>query len=71
MARKDFREHPVLEFLNNLWGLASVTGGSMTFWSGSGSGSADPCLLLMDVVDADRDPPIFVIDLQDSNKKLR
>jgi hypothetical protein len=29
--------------------------------------SADPCLWLMD---PDPDPPIFVIDLQDANKKL-
>ncbi len=43
--------------------------GSMTFWcgSGSGSGSADPCLWL---IDPDSDPAIFVIDLQDTNKKL-
>ncbi len=36
--------------------------GSMTFWGGSGSrsGSADPCLWLMD---PDPDPAIFVIDL--------
>ncbi len=33
--------------------------GSMTFWCGSGS--ADPCLWLMD---PDPDPSIFVIDLQ-------
>ncbi len=39
--------------------------GSMTFWCGSGSGSADPCLWLIDP-----DPAIFVIDLQDANKKL-
>ncbi len=39
--------------------------GSMTFWVGSGSGSADPCLWLMDP-----DPSIFVIDLQDASKKL-
>ncbi len=32
---------------------------------GSGSGSADPCLWLMDP-----DPAVFVIDLQDANKKL-
>ncbi len=39
----------------------------MEFWSGpgSGSGSADPCLWLMDP-----DPAIFVVDLQDANKKL-
>ncbi len=37
--------------------------GSMTFWYGSGS--ADPCLWLMDP-----DPAIFVIDLQDASKKL-
>ncbi len=37
--------------------------GSMTFWCGSGSGSGDPCLWLMDP-----DPAIFIIDLQDANK---
>ncbi len=37
--------------------------GSMPFWCGSGS--ADPCLWLMD-----RDPAIFITDLQDANKKL-
>ncbi len=42
--------------------------GSMTFWCGSGS--ADPCLWLMDPdPDADPDPSIFIIDLQDANKK--
>jgi hypothetical protein len=42
----------------------------MTFWCGSryGSGSADPCLRLMDPY-ADPDPAIFVIDLRDANKK--
>ncbi len=49
--------------------------GSITFWRGSGSGAADPCLWLMDpdsdpVPDADQDPAIFVIYLQDANKKL-
>jgi hypothetical protein len=39
----------------------------MTFWYGSGSRSADPCLSLMD---PDSDPASFVIDLQDVNKKL-
>jgi hypothetical protein len=45
--------------------------GSMIFWCGSGS--ADPCLWLMDPdsdPDADPDPSIFIIDLQDANKKL-
>jgi hypothetical protein len=43
----------------------------MTFWcgSGSGSGSADPCLRLMNP-DLDPDLAIFVIVLQDANKKL-
>jgi hypothetical protein len=41
--------------------------GSMNFWGGSGSGSADPYFLLM-VPDAD--PAIFVSDLQDVNKSL-
>jgi hypothetical protein len=36
-------------------------------WCGSGSGSADLCLWLMD---PDPDPVIFVINLQDSNRKL-
>jgi hypothetical protein len=35
----------------------------MTFWYGSGFGSTDPCLRLVDP-----DPAIFVIDLQDANK---
>jgi hypothetical protein len=39
--------------------------GSMTVWGGSGS--ADPCLWL---VNSDPDPAIFVIDLQDASKKL-
>jgi hypothetical protein len=41
----------------------------MAFWcgSGSGSGSADPCLWLMEL---DPDLAIFVIDFQDANKKL-
>jgi hypothetical protein len=38
----------------------------MTF--GCGSRYADPCLSLMDP-DADSDPDIFFIDLQDVNKK--
>jgi hypothetical protein len=38
--------------------------GSMIFWCGSGS--ADPCLRLMD---PDPDLPLFVIDLQEANKK--
>ncbi len=37
--------------------------GSIAFWCGSGS--ADPCLWLKDP-----DPSIFVIELQDANKKL-
>ncbi len=39
--------------------------GSMKFWGGSESGSADPCLWLVDP-----DPAIFFIDLQDASKKL-
>ncbi len=39
--------------------------GSMTFWCRSGS--ADPCLWLMN---PDPDPAIFIIDLQDANKKV-
>ncbi len=45
--------------------------GSMTFWCGSGSGSADPCLWLIDQdPDSDADPSIFIIDLQDANQKI-
>jgi hypothetical protein len=43
----------------------------MSLWCGSGSksGSADPCLRLMDPdPDADPNPAIFVIDLEDANK---
>ncbi len=48
-------------------GLAQCSG-SITFWCGSGS--AYPCLWLMDPdPDADPDPSIFIIDLQDANKK--
>ncbi len=45
--------------------------GSMTFWcgSGSGSGSADPCLWIM-VPDSDLDPAIFVTVLQETNKNI-
>ncbi len=39
--------------------------GSMTFWRGSGSGSADPCLWLLDP-----DPSLFIIDIQEANKKI-
>ncbi len=39
--------------------------GSMTFWCGSGS--ADPCLWLMD---PDPNPAILIVDLQDAKKKL-
>jgi hypothetical protein len=39
----------------------------MTFWRGSGSGSADPCLWQ---IDPDSDSAIFVIDLQNANCKL-
>ncbi len=43
--------------------------GFMTFWCGSGY--ADPCLWLMEPdPESDPDPAIFVIDLQDANKKL-
>jgi hypothetical protein len=45
--------------------------GSMKFWYGSGSGSADPYLRLMvPDADPDTDPAIFVSDLQDVNKKF-
>jgi hypothetical protein len=40
----------------------------MTFWCGSesGSGAADPRLWL---IDPDQDLSIFILDLQDANKK--
>ncbi len=37
---------------------------AVTFWYGSGSRTADPCLRLMDP-----DPANFIIALQDANKK--
>ena len=40
---------------------------SMIFWCRSGSGSADPCLWLMDP-DSDPVPSIFIIDLQDASR---
>jgi hypothetical protein len=43
-----------------LQGLINQCCRSMTFWGGSGS--ADPCLVLMDP-DANPDPALFVIDL--------
>jgi len=49
----------------------SVADKKVIFWYGSGSGSADPCLYLMDPdPDSDPDSAIFVIDPQDANKKL-
>ncbi len=44
--------------------------GSKAFWCGSGSGSADPRIYASEKLDLDPDPAIFVIDLQDANKKL-
>ncbi len=50
-----------------LWWLSGYCyrqcSGSMPFWGGSGS--ADPCLWIMDP-----DPAIFVIDLQDASKLI-
>ncbi len=43
--------------------------GSMAFWCGSGSGSTNTCLRLLNP-DADPDPAIFVIAIQEANKKL-
>ncbi len=45
--------------------------GSMTFWCGSGSGSADQCLGLMPRTNGSRSgsgPAIFIIDLQGAKK---
>jgi hypothetical protein len=64
-------EEPWLISMGSLPGFSSIhlsskqCSGSMTFWCGSGS--ADLCLWIMD---PDPDPAIFVIDLQDANKKL-
>jgi hypothetical protein len=51
--------------------VSLATSVAMTFWCeyGFGSGSADPCLWLIDP-DTDPDPAIFVGDLKDANKKL-
>jgi hypothetical protein len=48
-------------------GCAGLCCGSVTYWYGSGSGSVDLCLRLMD---PDHDPAIFVSDLQDTVKNL-
>ncbi len=40
--------------------------GFMTFWFGPGSGSADPCLGLINP-DSNPNPAIFVFDLEDAN----
>ncbi len=71
--RKDkikFRKFPLSLGTISKYGTAYTVStyqccGSMTFWCGSGSGSADQCLWLMD---PDPDPAIFVIHLQDANK---
>ncbi len=52
---------------NNNSSVFTLHTGSMTFWCLSGS--AETCLWLMDP-DSDPDPPIFVTDIQDANKKL-
>jgi hypothetical protein len=54
-------------FLQPIYGCFFQCCGSMTFWCGSGS--TDLCLSLMDQ-DSDPDPAIFIVDLQDANKKL-
>ncbi len=41
--------------IRNTEGICKQCCGSMTFWGGSGSGSSDPCLWLLDP-DADPDP---------------
>ncbi len=50
-----------------LWQAGRQCSGSMTFWCGSGSVSADPCLWPMDP-DADPDPAIFVITFKTPTK---
>jgi hypothetical protein len=65
-TRQDFRSTQVtITFRDSQYGQETEMKrkkqccGSMTFWSGSGSESI-----------RDPDPAIFVIDLQDANKKL-
>ncbi len=58
--------------VNKVANFSGCFSGSMTFWCGSGSGSADPCLGLMDPDSdphLDPDRGIFVIDLKEANKK--
>jgi hypothetical protein len=55
------------EIETNIYGLEINLLQAVTFWYGSGS--ADPCLFLIDS-DPDPGPAIFVIDLQDANKKI-
>ncbi len=57
----------IIHYLKDLCPLKQCCG-SMTFWGGSGSGYADPCLLWL--MDLDPDPAVFVINLQDASKKL-
>ncbi len=46
--------------------------GSMTFWGGSGSGSSDPCLWLMDLdPDSDPDPQHCLEVIQCCNLRIR
>jgi hypothetical protein len=70
------REHTMMSFFRRAFTvslqmkvvlLSDQRCGSVTFWYGSGSG--DPCLWLMDP-NADPDPAIFVIVLQEANKNL-
>jgi hypothetical protein len=49
------------DFISLHFKTYSQCSGSMAFWTGSGS--ADPCLWLMN-----SDPAIFITDLQDANK---
>jgi hypothetical protein len=65
MGIRDFRQKEL--FINDpaLSLKQNQCCGTVTFWCGSGSGSADPCLWQMDP-----DPAIFVIDLPGVNIKL-
>jgi hypothetical protein len=66
---RTLRQRCMISSTDSNWSYKQCCG-SVTFWCGSGSGcgSADPCLSQMDPDPvADQDPAIFVIDLQDSN----
>ncbi len=58
MARQNFYNDSLIHWWQAVLRIHDI-------WCGSGSGSADPCLWLMDPI-----PAIFIIDLHDTNQKL-